>query len=262
MSSSSHEAWQRLEIGGGRVKSRSHNALHLEIPAHLQEYADAQIDDHHALPRRDFPCRPPQHLALRARASHAHPIGTLGFGFWNDPFALSLGQAGAARRLPCSPQAVWYFYVSPPSQLAFHPTLPGYGWKAMVITSPNIPSLLLAPGALLAAALAQIPGIRRPVMHAALRTFRCDEALLEIPLDQWHRYDLDWDETGARFEVDGVLVLQSAIPVHGPLGFVAWIDNQYAIASPRDGLRFGVLPTEDPQWLEISHPSITSRASG
>jgi hypothetical protein len=33
---------------------------------------------------------------------------------------------------------------------------------------------------------------------------------------------------------------------------VVWIDNQYAIASPEKGFRFGVIPTGHQQWLEIS----------
>jgi hypothetical protein len=32
---------------------------------------------------------------------------------------------------------------------------------------------------------------------------------------------------------------------------VAWIDNQYAVASPDGGFRFGVLPLAEEQWLEI-----------
>ena len=44
-------------------------------------------------------------------------------------------------------------------------------------------------------------------------------------------------------------------PPPGPLGFVAWIDNQYAVATPRGELRFGAL-TCGPQWLELASLSI------
>ena len=37
-----------------------------------------------------------------------------------------------------------------------------------------------------------------------------------------------------------------------PLGFVLWIDNQYAIASQAGQFGFGVRPLTVPQWLEIA----------
>ena len=38
----------------------------------------------------------------------------------------------------------------------------------------------------------------------------------------------------------------------GPLGFVAWVDNQYAIATPRGELRFGTIASER-EWLELDY---------
>jgi hypothetical protein len=37
-----------------------------------------------------------------------------------------------------------------------------------------------------------------------------------------------------------------------PLGLILWIDNQYAVASPRKGFGFGVLAVDSDQWLEIT----------
>ncbi len=74
-------------------------------------YTNAQIDDYQGLARHRFPWRPPLRLTLRARFSHpgAHEsmpgptlTGTAGFGFWNDPFAMS------ERRLPALPRAIWF----------------------------------------------------------------------------------------------------------------------------------------------------------
>jgi hypothetical protein len=45
-------------------------------------------------------------------------------------------------------------------------------------------------------------------------------------------------------------------PPTGPLGFVAWIDNQFAVASPEGGFRFGTLATQEEQWLEIENLSL------
>ncbi len=46
-------------------------------------------------------------------------------------------------------------------------------------------------------------------------------------------------------------------PPVDPLGFVAWIDNQYAVVSPEQGLRFGTLPLPAEQWMEIADLEIT-----
>jgi hypothetical protein len=51
--------------------------------------------------------------------------------------------------------------------------------------------------------------------------------------------------------VDNEILLAAPEPPPGPLGFIAWIDNQYAVASPEGGLRFGLIPTPETQWLEI-----------
>ena len=243
--------WEPLEIGGGRVRSLNADLLRFTLPAHSGGYSDAQIDDYRRLSRRSFPWNPPAKMRLEARASTPHPRGTLGFGFWNDPFSLSLGQGGAARRLPSSPQAIWFFYGSPPHDLALDPGVPGSGWKAAVLQTPRLPSLVLAPLALGAIAFAQIPGLKRPVIHTALQFAHAEEHLISEPLDEWHCYELEWLEREARFSVDGETVLQTTISPPAPLGFVTWIDNQYAIASPKSGFSFGVLPLAEDQWLEI-----------
>ena len=238
--------------GGGRAQPTPEGIWHLTLPPVPRGYADAQIDDYQSLARGAFRWRPPLRLALRARASTPAPLGTLGFGFWNDPFTLSLGQGGAARRLPASPRALWFFYGSPPNDLAFAPAVRGDGWKAVSLSGPALPSLILAPAAAAALLLSRLPLLRRLVIHAAKKTIHAAEASLPTPLDEWHSYALEWHPCEARFEVDGALALVSAVVPRAPLGFVAWIDNQYATASASAGLRFGTLPTAGPQFLEIS----------
>jgi hypothetical protein len=122
----------------------------------------------------------------------------------------------------------------------------------MSLQSPKIPGPILAIPAAAAVLLSQIPGVRRPILRTALRSVRVAEAVLAVALDGWHTYSLEWFPCEAAFRVDGELVLSAPDPPPPPLGFVAWIDNQYAVASPLKGLRFGVLPTSHPQWLEIA----------
>jgi hypothetical protein len=251
-------SWELLEIGGGRVRILHENHLRLTLPVCSGGYSNAQIDDYRHLSRRSFPWNPPARLRLEARTSMPHPQGTLGFGFWNDPFSLSLGQGGAARRLPSSPQAIWFFYGSPPHDLALAPGIPGCGWKAAILRTPQIPSIALAPLALGAIALAQISGLKRPVMSTALQFAQAEESLILKPLDEWHLYVFDWFEDEARFTVDGQTALQTTVSPPAPLGFVTWIDNQYAIASPEGGFRFGVHPLAEEQWLEIRDLEVVS----
>ena len=88
-------------------------------------------------------------------------------------------------------------------------------------------------------------------MPLVRRQAAATEILLDMPLLEWHEYGLTWRPDGAVFEVDGNVVAESSIAPHGPLGFVAWIDNQYAVLSETEGIRFGLLPTEVEHWLEI-----------
>lgn len=234
-----------LLIRGGRIE-RQGERLHLSIPATEAGYTNAQLYNYRGLRRSRFPNRPPLRLAVRARASHPAPLGTLGFGFWNDPFTLSGGGVLAA------PNVVWFFYASPPSDMALAEGVPGWGWKAATLRAGDLPILLLAPAALAAIALTRVPGLGRPVMNVARRAVRAHEALLsEVALNDWHDYELDWQPGVVIFRVDGVERARSAAPPRGPLGFVTWIDNQYALASREGKFGFGVCPTPDEQWLEL-----------
>ena len=82
------------------------------------------------------------------------------------------------------------------------------------------------------------------------------EILLDTPLDEWHEYALSWQPEGVTFRVDGEIVAETSIVPHGPLGFVVWIDNQYAVLYEAKGIRFGLLPTDQEYSLEIQDLSV------
>jgi hypothetical protein len=190
-------------------------------------------------------------LRLRARASHPTPLGTLGFGFWNDPFGFSLSGAGSVRRFPAAPQALWFFYGSEPNDFNFDDGTVGSGWKAATLRSIRYPALLLIPGAAAAVALGNLPLIRRWIVPLVRKQAAANEVLLDASLDEWHEYALTWTSGGVAFEVDGEIVSETNIVPHGPLGFVVWIDNQYAVLSEKRGIRFGLLPTDEEYGLDI-----------
>jgi hypothetical protein len=73
----------------------------------------------------------------------------------------------------------------------------------------------------------------------------------DVALTEWHTYELEWQLGEAVFWVDGQERLRSPAPPRGPLGFVAWIDNQYAIASADGRFGFGLCAAPEAQWLEV-----------
>ena len=75
-------------------------------------------------------------------------------------------------------------------------------------------------------------------------------------MTQWHSYQIDWEAKGARFKVDGREVLRCASSPRGPLGFVMWMDNQYAIATPWGRFGHGLLEAHGEQCMEVRSLSI------
>ena len=247
-------------LGGGQVVPIDARSFRLELPSLPRGYADAQLDDCKGRRRSRFAWTPPASLTLRARASHPAPPGTLGFGFWNDPFGLSLGGAGGMQKLPAAPQAAWFFYGAPPNDFSFVRGGRGDGWKAASLRSRTLPTALLVPGAALAFLAGNAPVLRKRVVRAVQTAIPAAEAELSATLSEWHTYRVIWEAARMRFEVDGNVLLDTPVAPRGPLGFVAWIDNQFAVLSERNGIRFGVVPTTAPAWLEVAELEIRSPA--
>lgn len=128
----------------------------------------------------------------------------------------------------------------------------------MVLRAPQIPPLLFALGATAGWALTQLPLLRPILMNFALSQVKASESALEcIDLRDWHAYDIRWGREQIEFALDETPILRSRLTLSAPLGFVTWIDNQYAKATPEDGLRFGTVQTDTGQWLEIDDLSLT-----
>lgn len=219
------------------------------------EYSDAQIDDYGTLARSKFPWRPPLRMEVRARSSlpaatgadtaESNNIlrGTAGFGFWNYPFSVR----GDVLMLP---EAIWFFYASPPSNMALVPDVPGWGWKAQVVHSMRAGALLATVPTAVTTGWALLTGNTRPAARWMQRLSGAHEAPLSVDMTAWHDYVLEWRPHAATFQVNGATVLRVPNPPTRPLGFVAWLDNQFAVASPRGVLRFGTVAS-GPQWFEL-----------
>ncbi len=247
--------WTQTTIGGGSLHVTA-SALRMAFTSARQgEYSDAQIDDYSGRARSAFPWQPPLRMEVRARSSLPAATknstgesvdilrGTAGFGFWNYPFSIR----GDILMLP---EAIWFFYASPPSNMALVPDLPGWGWKAQVVHSMRLGALAATAPMALTAAWARVTGQMQPAARWMQRLSGAYEALLNIDMTAWHTYVLEWQHREALFWVDGTLVLRAPQPPTRPLGFVAWLDNQYAVATPRGTLRFGTVAS-GPQWFEM-----------
>ncbi|MBN1979217.1 MAG: hypothetical protein JW918_17610 [Anaerolineae bacterium] len=239
--------WRRYLVGVGALESTGSTLCFVVADAVRRRYSDAQIDDYQGLSRRRFPWRPPLRLSVRARFSHpaGELCGTAGFGFWNDPFLMT----GA--RLPALPRAVWFFYGSPPANMGLDLDTPGCGWKAATLDALRPGALLLAPLALPAVALMNVPSLYRRLWPPIQRAINVREAVVEASMTAWHTYELRWGERRASFSVDGESILEDAPSPHGPLGFVMWLDNQYMVATPQGRFGWGLLDVPGRQWMEV-----------
>jgi hypothetical protein len=235
--------WHPIQSGSGQLLI-SDAGLRLLVPSARRDgYANAQIVDYAGQSRRRFPWRPPLRLTVRARSSGAI-AGTAGFGFWNHPLALLGGRSAL-------PAATWFFYASPPSDLPLALGVPGRGWKAASIDATTPGALAWAPLAPPVLLLNNLPWLYRRIWPVVQRSLTISEVLLP-PLDStWHTYTLEWRERSSRFAVDGTSVLETPRSPRGPLGFVAWVDNQWALATPWGRFGWGLLDVAQPQWLDL-----------
>jgi hypothetical protein len=264
-----------------RVEEISPDASHylLSIPAgKADQYRLAQLDDYAKLKRSQLPLRSPCMLSLSARTSSDSIPGTWGFGFWNDPFGLSLGLGGNPFRLPTPPNTAWFFGASQETYLSFKEqstsaqgeAIAANGFIAQAFRAPGFHVRLIPAGVAL-------PFSRKTTRRLLGKVIEEDGVQLWSPATrrgqerapglhktdptQWHRYQIDWREKRVSFHVDEVLVLESSISPHPPLGLVIWIDNQYAAFTPEGKIGFGVLENPEPAWLEIKDLEITSAAN-
>ncbi|MBN1887599.1 MAG: family 16 glycosylhydrolase [Thermoflexales bacterium] len=232
-------------VGQGVIEPAG-DAMRLALPsATARAYSDAQIDDYSGLARRDFPWRPPLRLSLRARFSPGPLVGTAGFGLWNNPFSPLGG-------VPALPRAAWFFYASPPSDMALAAGVAGRGWKAAAIDATRPAALAWAPLAPLVLLANQIPALYARLWPYVQRALCIHETLLDTSMQDWHDYQIAWQAEQVTFSVDEQIVLRSASVPQAPMGFVAWIDNQYAVATARGRLGWGLLDVPGPQWLDIA----------
>lgn len=241
--------WVRLVTGSADIRRTPGRLRFVVKNADETKLADAELGDYHDHPRKHLPWRPPLRMAVRARFSH--PTGALGgtggFGLWNNPFRTGGGQVFAP------PNALWFFHASARSDMVVAPGHPGHGFRAEVINGGTMPGWIVTTGD----RLLQLPGLRSLLYRAAQTQVHAGAARLEgVELTRWHDYVLFWSQSEAVFSVDDREVLRVPRPPNVPLGFVAWMDNQLAVARPDGEFRFGLEAVPGPQWLELDRVEI------
>lgn len=243
--------WDISEVGTGRVR-HAPGTLRMILHPGATTYSNAQIADY-TYTDFNFRWQPPLRLTVTGWASGAGDMlhGTAGFGFWNHPFSPD------AHRLPRLPRAIWWFFASQPSDMALAYGVEGHGWKAATIDSTRPAAWSLMPLALPAALLMRSPGMYARIFPTIQRRLKIAEHLLDPALlAARHTYTLDWRTDGARFALDGETVFHAPYAPAGRAGFVAWMDNRYAIVTPQGRFGFGLAPVEREQALTLEQVTI------
>ena len=245
-----------LEQGAGRVEAADGvTRLHLPADAAPHTYHNAQISTYTT--RADFTHTPPLRLSLHAHVDGDIP-GTAGFGFWNHPYDPTMRGLSALRL----PRAAWFFFGSPPNDMPLALDVPGHGWKCATFDAANPRFVALLPAAPIGFLLMRVLALYRrlwPIGQAAIGVSEhpLDPALLQTP----HTYTLDWLPDQIIFGIDGQIVHQTERVPRGPLGFVAWVDNQYAIVTPQGRFGFGVVDVRSAVTLTLGDVAIKELSS-
>lgn len=252
--------WTQVVTGGGNL-TVAKSVLRMGYPsAKAGKYTDAQIDDYTMLGKSDYLWKPPLRMTVRARSSHPAATasstekssnilrGTAGFGFWNKPFTMQ----GNIFTLP---ESIWFFYSAPPSNMTLVPDIPGCGWKAQSIHTMRVGAASHALPLALTGAYGRLTGNTKPASKWMQRFAGANEAIITEDMTKWHTYVLEWHRNRSIFWIDGQKILDVPQAPSKPLGFVAWLDNEYAVATPRGELRFGK-GNAGTQWLDMDSVKI------
>jgi hypothetical protein len=239
-----------VETDGARVERVGETCRLVRPPASAVAYADAELAGRYPLP-------PPATLNVRARFSHpaGQLRGTAGIGFWNAAIA-------PGRRRIGLPRAAWFFVAGPPYDVPLALDVPGRGFKAATLDAKRLAFLALLPTAPLGFLAMRNRWLYRRLWPIAQRAMRAGErALPEADLTVVHDYTVRWDIDRVAFAIDSHVVFETPTAPGGPLYAVVWIDNAYAIVTPRGHFELGTINIAETQWIEVERFEVTGRVA-
>jgi hypothetical protein len=137
--------------------------------------------------------------------------------------------------------------------------VPGHGWKAACIDATGPRALAWAPLALPVVLANQSDALYRRIWPRVQRDLRIAEAPIATPGPDWREYALEWRHDGACFSIDRQVVFVTDRAPRGPLGFVAWVDNQWMVATPRGRFGWGLVGAPA-QWVDLASLRIEAGA--
>jgi hypothetical protein len=238
------------EAGSGIVQ-QDKDLIRLSLPAAShQTYSNAQITSYRN--RYDFSYSPPVRLEVNAWAEGSLH-GTAGFGFWNHPFA-------PGERSFALPKAIWFFHGSPPNNMALAKGVPGYGWKTATFDAARWQFFTLLPTAPIGFLLMRSRPLYNLLWGIGQSAIGVSERLLDSSLlSEKHSYAIDWLPDEILFSVDEQVIHRAAVRIRGRLGFVAWVDNQYAVVTPQGNFGWGLVDVPESQTLYLDHLNIITQ---
>jgi hypothetical protein len=241
-----HPHWNRLAIGSSWVEE-NHGAQMIVAGAPAGSLSVAQYDDYINRTRANYAWRAPVTLRTRLRASHPSGdlLGTAGIGFWNNMAPLW------NTRMEVYPNWIWFYYASPQSNIALT-SGPTSGWKASIVHGGKGGSLAMT----LSDQLLKLPWLGKAL--AGMRMPAQEAALDDVDFTQWRELCIEWQPDVIRFQVDGRTVLEAAVRAAMPLGFVTWLDNNYAAVDTSGKFNVGNLAVPQRQTLELQYLEISS----
>jgi hypothetical protein len=146
-----------------------------------------------------------------------------------------------------------FLATSPPYNVLLAIGVPGHGFKAAVLDARRAAFFALLPAAPLGFLLMRSGAFHRRFWPVAQRALGVEEVLLgQVDPTEFHTYVCEWGEGQVRFLVDGEVVLATSNAPVGPLQFVTWIDNAYAIATPWGRFGMGLLSDATDRWLDLA----------
>jgi len=253
--------WTFVAKRGAKTFTKS-GVLYLGFDtATRSHYTDAQVDDYTLVPTSEYIWRPNTRLSIYARFSidqyrnnddEAYLKGTAGFGFWNRPFSMQ----GKWFR---APKSIWFFHSAPPSKMHLDPSVSPWGFKTQVVNT-TLRSVLINAMPLFCFGLIGRIRSNKQAGYYLKKLSGADEHVIDLDITKWHRYEIVWAKKSVVFSIDGQVVYSTQASVKAKLGFVAWVDNEYAVVGPDLRLSFGHTDTLA-QWLEVKEITLSDRIS-